>query len=200
MRVWLTGSLIPDGPGTDRHYRCVVTTSSLRPVLVVLRGNSGSGKSTVAQCVQKRFAAGECALIEQDYFRRTVLREGDVAGALHIDLMEQAVSTCLKRGLVVIVEGILNATRYESMLKQLSRELTGTSLFYAYDLTLTETLSRHVTRAKSVSFGSAEMKDWYHGWQPLAFVSEARIDSSWAEKATIDRISSDIAAARTTGL
>ncbi|TFC54074.1 kinase [Cryobacterium sp. TMT2-15-1] len=177
----------------------MVATSSLRPVLVVLRGNSGSGKSTVAKGVQERFAAGDCALLEQDYFRRTVLREGDVAGALNINLMEQAATTCLKRGLVVIIEGILNATRYESMLKQLSHETTGASLFYACDLTLAETSSRHVTRAKSVSFGSAEMKDWYHGWQPLTFVSEARIDSSWAENATIDRIAADIAAARATG-
>jgi hypothetical protein len=39
-----------------------------------------------------------------------------------------------------------------------------------------------------------------HRWRPWAFVSEARIDSSWIKSATIDRISPDITAARITGL
>ena len=168
-------------------------------MLVVLRGNSGSGKSAVARGVQGRFTSGGCALIEQDHFRRAVLREKDVVGALNIDLMEQAASTCLERGLVVIVEGILNAARYEAMLQRLSAKTPGASLFYAYDLTLAETLRRHVMRAKSVSFGSAEMKEWYHGWQPLAFVSEVLIDSSWTENAAIKRVVADIASARATG-
>ncbi|WP_187270760.1 zeta toxin family protein [Lacisediminihabitans profunda] len=176
-----------------------MTNPPLRPVLVVLRGNSASGKSTVARGVQGRFTSGDCALIEQDHFRRAVLRERDVVGALNIDLMEQAASTCLERGLVVIVEGILNAARYESMLHRLSAKTPRASLFYAYDLSLAETSRRHVTRAKSVSFGSAEMGEWYHGWQPLAFVSEVRIDSSWTENEAIDRIAADIAAARATG-
>jgi hypothetical protein len=148
--------------------------------------------------VQGRFTSGDCALIEQDHFRRAVLRERDVVGALNIDLMEQAATTCLERGLVVVVEGILHVARYESMLQRLSAKTPRTSLFYAYDLTLAETSRRHATRPKSVSFGSAEMEDWYHGWQPLAFVSEVRIDSSWTENATINRITADAAAARAT--
>ena len=128
-----------------------------------------------------------------------MLREKDVVGALNIDLMEHAASICLERGLIVIVEGILNAARYESMLQRLSLKMTGASLFYAYDLTLAETSRRHVTRSKSVSFGSAEMEEWYHGWQPLTFVSEVRIDSSWTENAAINRIVADIAAVRAIG-
>ena len=145
------------------------------------------------------FTSGDCALIEQDHFRRVMLREKDVVGALNVDLIEQAGSTCLERGLVVIVEGILNAARYESMLQRLSAKTPGASLFYAYDLTLAETLRRHVTRAKSVSFGSAEMEEWYHGWQPLAFVPEVHFDSSWTQNAAINRIVADIAAVRATG-
>jgi len=73
------------------------------------------------------------------------------------------------------------------------------SIFYAYDLSVEETAIRHVTREESVSFGTDEMKEWYHGWQPLGFIPEMRIDSSWTESATVEQISSDIAAARLRG-
>ncbi|TXR57201.1 AAA family ATPase [Quadrisphaera setariae] len=42
--------------------------------LVVLRGNSGSGKTTVARAVQRRFPKGTCAVVSQDRIRREVLR------------------------------------------------------------------------------------------------------------------------------
>ena len=36
------------------------------PTLVIIRGNSGSGKSTIAAEVRRHYGRG-CALIEQDY-------------------------------------------------------------------------------------------------------------------------------------
>lgn len=45
--------------------------------LIVLRGNSASGKSTVARAVRDRYGYG-IALVGQDNIRRTVLREKDV--------------------------------------------------------------------------------------------------------------------------
>jgi hypothetical protein len=44
----------------------------------VIRGNSGSGKTTTAHEVRRRYGRG-CALVEQDYLRRIVLREHDRA-------------------------------------------------------------------------------------------------------------------------
>ena len=52
-------------------------TSATR--LIVLRGNSGSGKSTVAQAVRERYGRG-CAPVEQGYPREIVLRELDRDG------------------------------------------------------------------------------------------------------------------------
>jgi len=46
----------------------------MTPTLVVIRGNSGSGKTTAARETRRRFGRG-AALVEQDYFRRVVLRE-----------------------------------------------------------------------------------------------------------------------------
>src|SRR5215510_2150387 len=54
---------------------CYTVAMSAR-TLIVVRGNSGSGKSTIARAVRDRYGRG-CALIEQDYLRRTILREHD---------------------------------------------------------------------------------------------------------------------------
>ncbi|MFE4060604.1 kinase, partial [Streptomyces sp. NPDC059096] len=48
--------------------------------LVVLRGNSASGKSSVATGLRERFGRG-LAVVGQDNLRRIVLRERDRPGA-----------------------------------------------------------------------------------------------------------------------
>ncbi|MFB8277667.1 AAA family ATPase [Nocardia colli] len=162
------------------------------PLLVVIRGNSASGKSTVATGLQRRFERGECAVVAQDTVRRQILREFDEPGAFNIRLIEQIATACLQEGMVVIVEGILDARKYGPMLKRLT-DSTPQSLFYAFDLTFEETLLRHATRPQAASIPEALLADWYRGWQPLTFVAETRIDATWSIDATIDRIHRDIA-------
>lgn len=52
-------------------------------VLVVLRGNSASGKSSVAAGLRTRYGRG-LAVVAQDNLRRIVLRERDRPGAANI--------------------------------------------------------------------------------------------------------------------
>lgn len=55
-------------------------TSSGGPTqLVLVRGNSGSGKSSIAQAVRDRYGRG-LAIVEQDHLRRVLLRERDLPG------------------------------------------------------------------------------------------------------------------------
>ncbi|MET8796036.1 AAA family ATPase [Nocardia sp. NPDC004568] len=102
--------------------------------LLVLRGNSGSGKSTVARALHQRYDHGRSTLIAQDNIRRTILREPDTPGAFNIELIELIATTCLPRRQLVIVEGILDADRYGSMLETLATRARR-ALFYAWDLT-----------------------------------------------------------------
>lgn len=67
--------------------------------LVVIRGNSASGKSTTAIAVQRRFEHGQCAVISQDLVRRNMTREPDEAGAFNIDLIEEIARSCSGRGM-----------------------------------------------------------------------------------------------------
>ena len=45
--------------------------------LIVLRGNSGSGKSTVAKALLDAYGGRSVAWVAQDLIRRTILREKD---------------------------------------------------------------------------------------------------------------------------
>jgi len=63
---------------------------SLGTRLLVLRGNSASGKSTIAESLRARLGRG-VALIEQDYLRRTILREHDQPGLPNIGLIDTTI-------------------------------------------------------------------------------------------------------------
>lgn len=155
-------------------------------MLIVLRGNSGSGKSTVAAQLQARLTRST-AVLSQDYFRRVIYNEREQESLAHAELLEVAAAHSLGAGQHVILDGIFNATRYSPMLERV-RSLADDSRFYAYDLTLAETLRRHRSRSKSVEFTPDELSGWYHGWQPLAFVDERRIGPTDSVEATVSRI------------
>lgn len=164
-------------------------------ILVTIRGNSASGKSTVAAELQQRFDRGTCAVIPQDVVRRNILREPDEPGRFNIDLIAEIAGSCLARGLIVVVEGILNADRYGAMLEQLAATADH-ALLYRFDLTLAETLIRHAGRPLATEVPEAMIREWYRGWQPLLFVDEVRIGVDWSRDAIVDRIQADIVAVR----
>lgn len=154
----------------------MVGVSSPHGTLVVLRGNSGSGKSTVARAVRERFERGTCAVVSQDRVRRELLREPDEAGEFNVDLIGVIAEACLARGLTVVVEGILNAARYQRMLAEVAAR-AGSAHFFAWDLAFEETVRRHGLRPEREAFTPEHMRGWYHGWQPLDFVEEVRFDA-----------------------
>ena len=64
--------------------------------LVVLRGNSGSGKSTVARALQ-RLRPRDLAWVGQDLLRRDVLRAQDLPGTVTVDLIDATARLALDR-------------------------------------------------------------------------------------------------------
>jgi predicted kinase len=159
-------------------------------VLIVLRGNSGSGKSTVADALQEELG-WPAALLEQDHFRRAVYaeREGRShrTGMAHAALLEAAAAHCLAQGQHVVLEGILGAQRYAPMLARVAAHADD-ARFFAFDLPFEETVRRHADRAKATAFDVEEMRGWYHGWDPLPFVDEQRIGADESVAAIVRRI------------
>jgi adenylylsulfate kinase-like enzyme len=93
-------------------------------VLIVLRGNSASGKSTIAATVRERYGRG-IAVVGQDNLRRIVLREHDRPHAASIGLIGMVARYALDAGYHVIVEGILYAAHYGDMAGPARRGLAG---------------------------------------------------------------------------
>lgn len=128
--------------------------------LIILRGNSGSGKSAVARRLQRAHGRG-CALVEQDYLRRILLRERDRQGGLAVGLIEQTVRYALDGGYHVVLEGILHRTKYGPMLHRLITAHVGVTTVVYLDVSLDETLRRHSMRPQAAEFTAEQMRGWY---------------------------------------
>ena len=116
--------------------------------LIILRGNSGSGKTTIAKELQKKFGRNTM-LISQDVIRRDMLRVKDGENTLAVPLM------------IVILEGIMYADWYKSLF-ELAVQLYDTRIYaYYFDLPFEETLKRHQTKPNCNDFGEEEMRRWW---------------------------------------
>ncbi len=151
-------------------------------VLIVLRGPSGSGKSTVAKAVRAAFG-DTMALIEQDHFRRIVLKEKDIPNGLNIELIKRTVLFALEHGRHVILEGILDAGRYEAMLEEITVIHPEQNHFFYFDISLEETIRRHQTKPNKDDFGEKELRSWYKQNNLLSFVTEHLVH----EQQTVDQ-------------
>jgi hypothetical protein len=154
-----------------RRSRIAQMTGSEQARLIVLRGNSGAGKTSVAMALREACGRG-VAWVGQDLIRRTILREKDCPGAPNIGLMDQVARYSLDHGYHVILDGIMYADRYGEMLAGLKRDHRGRSCFYYLDVSIDETLRRHATRPQASEFGAADMRDWYRPRDLLAAVAE----------------------------
>jgi hypothetical protein len=125
----------------------------------VIRGNSGSGKSSVARSL--RAQAGRGVALEQDYLRRVLLWERERPGGVAPALIEQTTRFCLDHGYHVLLEGILAASRYSEMISSLLRAHRGRSFVFYLDVCFEETLRRHTTRPQSAEFSGEDMRGWY---------------------------------------
>jgi predicted kinase len=154
------------------------------PKLIVVRGNSGSGKSTVARAIRDAYGGRGCAIVEQDYLRRTVLREHDAtdSGGVAPRFITHAARFTLQHGYHTIVEGILATARYRPALLDLIARHAGEAYVYYLDVTFTETIRRHHTRPQAAEFTPAQMRDWFTADDHLGTPGELII----AETSTLD--------------
>ncbi len=166
------------------------TTGSADTRLILIRGNSASGKSTVAAGLRERYGRG-IAIIGQDNLRRTVLRERDIPGGANIGLIDQTARYCLDHGFHAIVEGILYADRYADMLTALRTDHQGLTCCYYLHVPFDETLRRHAGKPQAAEYGSAEMRGWYRHLDLLPSGAEQVIPAELSLHETVHRIMTD---------
>lgn len=128
--------------------------------LIILRGNSASGKTTVAKELQKKFGRNTM-LISQDAIRWEMLWVKDRPENEAIPLMQALLKYGYAHNEVVILEGIMYAEWYNPLF-ELAGQLYGTDIYaYYFDLSFEETARRHQTRLKCNDFGAEDMRKWW---------------------------------------
>lgn len=155
--------------------------------LIILRGNSGSGKTTIAKELQNRFGANTM-LISQDVIRRDMLKVKDGENTRALPLMKELLVYGNGHSDIVILEGIMYADWYKPLF-ELSIQLYGTEVYsYYFDLPFEETLKRHQTKPNCHEFGEDAMRRWWRENDFSDVLDEVRIT---AEK-NIESIVGDI--------
>ncbi|WP_326566162.1 kinase [Amycolatopsis rhabdoformis] len=152
------------------------------PRLVLLRGPSGAGKTTIARTLRTHWGRGT-ALVRQDVVRREILREHDVPGGVNIGLIDVMCRHTLAAGYDVILEGIFPAARYGEMLRRLLADHDGSAFFFA--VPFPETVRRHATRPQSTEFTPEDMRGWYLPDDRLGVPGEVVLGPELAVKETV---------------
>lgn len=161
--------------------------------LVILRGDSASGKTTTALALRERLGQ-KVALIHQDYFRREILSNEDKSQRSRDAsiLIVGAAREALNLGYDVILDGIFNLRDYSALFEQLHDDHRGQTRIYQFDIGLDETIRRHAGRPLSKEFGGDKLRDWYDGWQPLPWHDETRVGGDVSVKDLVTSILRDL--------
>ncbi|TGB03623.1 kinase [Halobacillus salinus] len=155
--------------------------------LIILRGNSGSGKTTTAKSLQNNLGHGTL-LVSQDVVRRDMLKVHDRDGNPSIDLIRQIAQYGKGECEVVIVEGILNKGRYGEMLKDLIQFYNQEAYIYYFDLSFEETLIRHNTRAQKMEFGENALRAWWNSNDYLGVQGETLFTNDMSQNDVLKQI------------
>lgn len=158
----------------------------MRGRLIVIRGNSGSGKSTVASELRHRMGYGTM-LIPQDTVRRDIIRVADEQNNPSIELIANIAKYGNSIGYDVIIEGILDKKKYGAMLSEIAHDFSEVYVYY-FDLSFDETLARHSTKERSNEFGEREMRQWWVEKDYLNWPNETLLGSGLSKEDIIHTI------------
>ncbi|MEC6748819.1 kinase [Marinilactibacillus sp. XAAS-LB27] len=140
--------------------------------LIIIRGNSGSGKSTTALELQSYLGANTM-LLSQDVIRREIMCTSDGPDNLIIPLIIEMVRYGQQVCSYIIIEGIFKKDWYADMFETLIELCDEDYLAYYFDLSFEETLKRHQTRDKFNDFGETAMRSWWNEQDYLGFPNES---------------------------
>ena len=140
--------------------------------LIIIRGNSGSGKTSLAKLLQKKLGPNTLR-VSHDMIRMELLNVRGREGVLRSEpLMIELLRYGKANSAVTILEGILPTCDY-SCLFEAAMTIFGADIYaYYYDLPFDETLRRHITKPNRDDFGEADMRRW---WVERDFLTDANI-------------------------
>lgn len=159
--------------------------------LIILRGNSGSGKTTVAKKLQKKIGQGTM-LISQDVVRREMLNVKDGKDNEAINLIKYLLNYGRENSKVIILEGILRQDWYLSLFESIEHYFKDNIFAYYFDLPFEETLIRHSNREASKEFGEKEMKLWWKEKDLIKIIPETLLNKELTLNEILEKIFNDL--------
>lgn len=159
--------------------------------LIIIRGNSGSGKSTVAKKLQHKMGY-QTMLIPQDIVRREMLRVRDIESNPSIQLVYDLAMYGKGIGYDVIIEGIFVNERYGDTLRRLIDDFQGETYVYYFDIPIEVTLQRHTSKPNAHEFGEKELRSWWVEKDYLNVVNEKMITADMTEDAMLAMFTHDM--------
>lgn len=140
------------------------------PILIIIRGNSGSGKTYLAKKVQNYYGTKRSLLIQQDIIRRDILHSDDHVGNISIELMTKMIEFGKQNYEITILEGILRKDVYSKMLNETISKFEERSLVFYLDLSFEQTVKNN--NKKKVSFSTEQLKNW---WREKDYLNDSDI-------------------------
>lgn len=156
--------------------------------LIILKGNSGSGKTTTAKKILSSLPKGSAMLISQDMVRREILAVDDLPNNPSLALIFEMAKYGNKNFDYVIIEGIFSTARYKQMFEELYDLFNGNVSSFYFDISFEETLKRHSRRDKAKEFGEKEMKSWWLEQDRLNFPKEIIISENQSQDEVLQLI------------
>lgn len=159
--------------------------------LIILRGNSGSGKSTVAKALQRELGK-DVLLIPQDVIRRDLLNTSDGENTTALPLLIKLLLYGSKNCEYVILEGILNSSWYKSLFESAINIFNDSIIAYYYDIPFEETVRRHKMKGKNLEFGKDDMLRWYKKNDLMTIIPEKVFNEDISVDEAVNIILKDI--------
>ena len=139
--------------------------------LIIIRGNSGSGKTSLAKELQKRYN-GRSLAISQDIVRRELLAVKDGPNTPAIPLLYYLLEYGRQNYEITVLEGIFFSQWYMPLVEQAYALFDGNVYSYYYELLLEETIARHNTKPAALEFGEADLRRWWQEKDLLQTIPE----------------------------
>jgi len=164
--------------------------------IIILRGNSGSGKTTIAKALQKRFGLGTM-LISQDVVRREMIYVRDRPDNKAIDLLISLIVFAENNCDITILEGILSADIYRKLFNTIVEIYTNNIYSYYFDIPFDETLKRHSQKPNADEFGEPQMRGWWKEKDFLSNIDEKIINETMSKDDVLNYICNDFSGSGT---
>jgi predicted kinase len=159
--------------------------------LIIIRGNSASGKSTIAKMVRERLGP-KTMLVSQDLIRREILFVSDETRNPAIELMYKLVMWGKELGYDVILEGILSIGKYGEMLEKIVKDFDGETYAYYFDISFEETMRRHNTKDIAHIIDEEKMRSWRKESDRMNIHNERTITDEQTQNEIVDLILNEL--------